>query len=134
MPHLHDQRIAVMMKQARKYQLGASAFGNILLIALFAYGIYLGIQYVPQFLESKSLDSMLDSIDSQNRSQKYDSAQQVETAVKSMLNLNQLDDMINTITIRDGQQGINIEIYYERELDLLYEKKILQYNKTLDLH
>ncbi|MDZ4731571.1 MAG: hypothetical protein SH820_16700 [Xanthomonadales bacterium] len=123
-----------MMKQTRKNQLGGSAPGNILLIALFAYGVYLGIQYVPQLIESKSLDSMLDSIESQNRSQPYASAQQVEQAVKSILNLNQMDEMINNITIRAGQQGINIEVGYERELNLLFQKKAMSYNKSLDLN
>lgn len=123
-----------MMKQTRKNQLGGSALGNILLIALFAYGVYLGIQYVPQLIESKSLDSMLDSIESQNRSQPYASAQQVEQAVKSILNLNQMDEMIKNITIRGGQQGINIEVSYERELDLLFQKKAMNYNKYLDLN
>lgn len=123
-----------MMKQTRKNQLGGSALGNILLITLFAYGVYLGIQYVPQLIESKSLDSMLDSIESQNRSQPYASAQQVEQAVKSILNLNQMDEMIKNITIRGGQQGINIEVSYERELDLLFQKKAMNYNKYLDLN
>ncbi len=123
-----------MMKQPRKDQTGGSLPGNLLLIALFAYGVYVGLQYVPQVIESKSLDSMLDSIESQNDSHHYDSAQQVAQAVRNILNLNQMDDMIKSITIREGQQGINIEVNYARELDLLFEKKTLNYNKSLDLN
>ena len=50
-----------------------------------------------------------------------------------MLNLNQMDDMMQNIDIRASSQGISIEIDYERELDLLFQKKVLTTNKTLDL-
>jgi hypothetical protein len=103
------------------------------LLALLAFGVFLGIQYVPQLIESKSLDSMLASIESQNSSQKYESSQQVEQAIKSILNLNQMDDMIQHIKVRQSMQRISVEVNYERELDLLYETKILNYSKTLDL-
>lgn len=113
-------------------QSGSSLLGNVFLLALLAYGIYVGIQYVPLLVESKSLDSMLSSIESQNQSQKYESSQQVEQAVRSMLNLNQMDDMLQYIKVRESNQ-ISIEIDYDRELNLLYEKKNLHYSKTLDL-
>jgi len=122
-----------MKQPAHKYQAGGSLLGNILLLALFAFGVFLGIQYVPQLIESKSLDSMLASIESQNSSQKYESSQQVEQAIKSILNLNQMDDMIQHIKVRQSMQRISVEVNYERELDLLYETKILNYSKTLDL-
>ncbi len=123
-----------MMPNAHKNQAGGSLLGNILMVAVFAYGVYLGIQYVPQLIESKSLNSMLDSIESQNRGQKYESSQQVEQAVRSMLNLNQMDDMIQYIDVRDSSRVISIEINYERELDLLFDKKTMVYSKTLDLN
>ncbi len=123
-----------MMKQPRINQLGGSAIGNMVLIAVFAYGVYLGIQYVPQWIESRSLDSMLESIDSQNRTNPYSNAQEVEQAVKNILNLNQMDDMIKNITIRDGQQGINIEVSYDRELNLLFSQKTLHYSKSQDIN
>jgi len=122
-----------MTQPAHKCQAGGSLLGNILLLALFAFGVFLGIQYVPQLIESKSLDSMLASIESQNSSQKYESSQQVEQAIKSILNLNQMDDMIQHIKVRQSMQRISVEVNYERELDLLYETKILNYSKTLDL-
>lgn len=77
---------------------------------------------------------MLESIESQNDSHRYDSAQQVAQAIRNVLNLNQMDDMIKNITIREGQQGTNIEVDYERELNLLFEKKTLNYNKSLVLN
>lgn len=122
-----------MKNSTHKNQRGGSVLGNILLLGLFAYGVFLGIQYLPHMLESKSLDSMLDSIDSQHRAQAYESGHQVEQAVKSILNLNQMDDMMEHIQVRSGPQGISIEIGYERELDLLFQKKVMKYSKILDL-
>jgi hypothetical protein len=117
-----------------KLQSGGSALGNIILILLFAYGVYVGIQYVPQLIESKSLDSMLDSLESNNRAQKYTSAQEVQNAVKSMLNLNQMDDMNQYIRVRESGQGISVEIEYERELKLLFQDKVMKYTKIRDLN
>ncbi len=123
-----------MMLAEPKAQTGGSLLGNIVLIAIFAYGVYLGIQYVPQFIESKTLDSMLDSIESQHKSQPYESSQQVEQAVSSMLNLNQMDELMQHVDVRASSQGVRIEIVYERELDMLFQKKALRYNKALDLN
>jgi hypothetical protein len=123
----------MMKKTAQQQQTGGSLLGNIILLALFAYGVFVGIQYVPMLLESKSLDSMLDTIESQHVSNNYESSHQVEQAVKSILNLNQMDDMFQHVKIRQSHPNISIEIDYERELDLLYEKKTLHYSKVLDL-
>lgn len=123
-----------MMPVAHKNQTGGSILGNILFIVLFAFGVYLGIQYVPQFIESKSLDSMLDSIESQHNSQPYESSQQVEQAVKGILNLNQMDDMMQHIKVRESSQAISIEIDYQRELNLLFSKKLMSYSKVVDLN
>jgi len=114
-------------------QWGGSLFGNLILLALVAYGGYIGVQYVPQLIESTSLDSMLDTLESQHRTQQYESSHQVEQAVKNLLNLNGMDDMAQHIQVRESGQGTSIEIAYERELDMLYTTKTLRYQKTLDL-
>ena len=122
-----------MVNQSRKYQSGGGLLGNIFLLALFAYGVYLSIQYVPQFIESRSLDSVLESIETQHRGHPYESAQQVEQAIKSNLNLNQMDDMMNNVSVRESGRSISIEVSYQRELDLLFQKKVLHTHKTVDL-
>ena len=118
----------------RKLETGGSAIGNIILVALFAYGVFIGIQYVPQLIESKSLDSLLDSLSSQNMVQKYSDTGEVERAISSMLNLNQMDEMGQHIKVRDTGQGFSVEIEYERELNLLVQKKVMKYTKIMDLN
>ncbi|HKX55093.1 MAG TPA: hypothetical protein VJN01_03285 [Xanthomonadales bacterium] len=122
-----------MVIPARKNRNGGSLVGNIFLLALFAYGVFLAFQYVPQFIESRSLDSVLESIETQHRGQPYESAQQVEQAIKNLLNLNQMDDMIKNIRVREDGNSIYVEVSYKRELDLLFQKKVLNINKTVDL-
>lgn len=122
-----------MVNQAHRNQHGGGLLGNIFLLALFAYGVYLSFQYVPQFIESRTVDSVLESIETQHRGQPYESAQQVEQAIKSHLNLNQMDDMIKNIRVRESGDSISVEISYQRELDLLFQKKELNINKTVDL-
>ncbi|HET6566043.1 MAG TPA: DUF4845 domain-containing protein [Xanthomonadales bacterium] len=122
-----------MAKRSRTNQDGGSILGNIILIALFAYGVYLAFQYVPQLIESRSVDSILDSLQSQHRSHPYESAQAVEQALKSSLNMNQMDEMIKNFTIRDTGRGVSIEVHYERELNLLFQQKTITVNRTMDL-
>jgi len=123
-----------MTNSRRKLETGGSAIGNIILIALFAYGVFIGIQYVPQLIESKSLDSLLDSLSSQHTMQKYSDTGEVERAISSMLNLNQMDEMAQYIKVRDTGQGFSVEIEYERELNLLVQKKVMKYTKIMDLN
>lgn len=122
-----------MNRQTSYHQRGASLAGNILLLAAFGYGIYLGIQYVPFYLESKSIDSILQSIEAQHQSQRFEAAQQVDQAVRKNLNMNQMDDMMTHVRIRENPSGISIEINYDRELDLLFDRKTLSFSKTTDL-
>ena len=46
-----------VMKKLPNQQKGASAIFTIILLAVLGYAVYIGIQYVPQAVESKSIDS-----------------------------------------------------------------------------
>jgi len=119
--------------QTRRNQHGGSFLGNVFLLVLFVYGVYLAIQYVPLFIESSSLDSVLGSIEGQHQGNPYQGAQQVEQTIRNQLNLNQMDDMMQNVRVRESGNSISIEISYQRELDLVFQEKVLHYNKTLDL-
>lgn len=114
-------------------QRGGSLLGNIFLLALFVYGVYLGTQYVPQYLESRTIDSVLQSIQDQHQSNRFDSAQQVDQAIRRNLNMNQMDDMVKHVRVRAIPPGFSIEVNYQRELDLIFRKMTLSYDKTVDL-
>lgn len=122
-----------MSHRSHHSQRGGSLMGNIFLLALFVYAVYLAIQYVPQYLESRSLDSVLQSLQSQHQSNPFESAQEVDQALRRNLNMNQMDDMMRHIQVRQNPSGFSIEASYERELDLVFQKKTLTVNKTVDL-
>ena len=44
-------------------QKGASAISTIIMLAVLGFAVYVGIQYVPQMIESKSIDSVLRSME-----------------------------------------------------------------------
>ena len=48
-------------------QKGASIIVTIIGLALLAYGVYIGIQYVPQVIESKAVSSIFTTIEKDQR-------------------------------------------------------------------
>jgi hypothetical protein len=49
------------------------------------------------------------------------------------LNINQLEDMQKYFTVTENSDEIVVSVAYERELNLLYTKKQINYNKSLTL-
>jgi hypothetical protein len=45
-----------------------------------------------------------------------------------------MDEMAQYIKVRDTGQGFSVEIEYERELNLLVQKKVMKYTKIMDLN
>lgn len=114
-------------------QVGASAIGTVLVLVILAYGIFVGIQWVPQIIESSSVDSVLNSIESTHRSDPVRSAQAVRTLIDNHLQINQMQDLKEVFTVREWANDYVIEVSYERQLNLLYETRTLHYEKSLTL-
>lgn len=114
-------------------QVGASAIGTVLLLVILAYGIFVGIQWVPQIIESSSVDSVLNSIESTHRSDPVRSAQAARTLIDNHLQINQMQDLKEVFTVREWANDYVIEVSYERQLNLLYETRTLHYEKSLTL-
>ena len=51
------------MMRTKRQQTAASTLGTIITLVARGYGVYIGIQYVPQAIESKAIGSILDSIE-----------------------------------------------------------------------
>lgn len=122
------------MKRISKHQAGASAVGTIIFLAVIGYGIYVGIQYVPQFIESSSVDSILDSLEINQREEPADSVQDVESRIKRLLDVNEMKNMEDSFDVRQDGNSFIVEVSYERELNLLYEVKKMKYEKTITLN
>jgi len=114
-------------------QKGASIVGTILLLALLGYGVYVGIQWVPQFIESKSIDSILGTVRDQNKVEAITNVEDANALVIRLLQVNEMNDMTDAFKVRMREDHIVIEFSYDRKLDLLYKVKPMHYEKTLRL-
>ena len=121
------------MKNLPAKQKGASAIVTVIVLALLAYGIYLGIQYVPQAIESRAIDSIFATIDQEHRMDRLRSADEAKTKVVKMLQVNEMNEMAKNVSVKRFSDTITIKVIYERELNLGYKTKPMPYEKTLVL-
>jgi hypothetical protein len=116
-----------------KRQIGASTISTIITLAILGYGVYVGIQYVPQFIEAKSIDSVLNSIERNHKTEPVTSVQTARDHVIKLLQINEMNEMTDNFKIENRSGTIRIKFSYDRELNLLYKVKPMHYEKLLDL-
>ena len=121
------------MKSLPAKQKGASAIATIIVLALLAYGIYLGIQYVPQAIESRAIDSIFTTVEKDHEMDPLGSADEAKSKVARMLQVNEMNDMAKNVSAKRISGTITIKVKYERELNLGYKVKPMPYEKTLVL-
>lgn len=114
-------------------QKGASIIGTIIVLAVLGYVAYLGMQYVPQFIEAKSIDSILHTLDADNTMDPASSEDDAKERIIKLLQINEMDDMIPNFSFRDRDGKITVKVKYERKLDLLYTVKPMLYEKSVEL-
>ena len=115
-------------------QKGASAIGTIIMLAVLGFGVYVGIQFVPQMIESKSIDSVLRTMDETQKSDRVSSVAGATNKVIRLLQINEMNDMTDNFTVEKGDGGIVIAFSYDRELNLIYKIQPMQYRKKVRLH
>jgi hypothetical protein len=121
------------MSAARQRQHGRSIISILILLAIIAYGVYVGMQYVPQFIESQSIGSILYSLEDTQRSEPVESIDEARDKVIRLLQMNNMDDMANKFLVTNELDGFTVTFNYDRQLDLLYEKKKMHYVKSVHL-
>jgi hypothetical protein len=121
------------MKALPAKQKGASAIFTIIVLALLAYGVYLGIQYAPQAIESRAIDSIFATVDKDHKMDPMQSADEARSKVAKMLQVNEMNDMAKNVKVKQIAGTITIKIKYERELNLGFKTKPMAYEKTLVL-
>jgi hypothetical protein len=62
------------------------------------------------------------------------SAQALRARVDSLLNVNQLDQLRDSIEVREWAGDYVIEVSYERELNLLFDTRTIKYEDSVTLH
>ena len=115
-------------------QRGASAIVTIIMLAVLGFAVYVGIQYVPQLIESKSIDSVLRSMEETQNTERVSTVVDARNKVIKLLQINDMYDMADSLTVKKGDGGIEVAFSYDRELNLIYKKQPMKYSKKVRLH
>lgn len=122
-----------MIMLRKENQRGGSAIGLVITLALLGYGIFVGIQYVPQYIESTTMDAILDSLADIHRTEPFSDTRAIHAAIDNQLYINQMGAMKNDFSIIPSRGSYIVTVRYERELNLLYAKKQIQHEKSVTL-
>ncbi|NCF62293.1 MAG: DUF4845 domain-containing protein [Gammaproteobacteria bacterium] len=110
-----------------------AAVVTILVLAIIAYAIFVGIQYIPLQIESSAVDSILTTIEESEKTARSMNTGEVKNKINGLLNINQMDDMADSFKVSKYRDDFIVEVSYDRELNLLYQKKLMPYRKKLTL-
>jgi hypothetical protein len=121
------------MSPMLKRQQGASSFAAIIVLALVGAGIYLGLQYIPQLIESGTVDAILSDIKKAHVSKPARELQDLNEMIGKALNINQMEELRKNFTVTENNAEFFIDVAYARELNLLVTRQKINYNKSLAL-
>jgi len=121
------------MNSIQKTQQGISAIGFIIILAILGAGVYIGLQYIPQYIECGTVDSILENLEKTNKETPFSSEKGIRDMIGKQLEMNQMDDLRDSFKVtRDGEMYI-VKVSYERELNLIYKRKPMKYEKVIPL-
>ena len=121
------------MKNSHLRQRG-SALSTLLIVAVLAYGVFVALQYAPLYIQSSAVDSILSSIHGKHKAEPFKSVSEVESQIDTLLNVNQIKDMREYFKVETYLDDIRIDVSYNRDLNLLFQQKIIRYEKQLVLN
>jgi len=116
-----------------KQQRGMSVIALIIVLAIIAGGVFFGIQYIPQYMEAGAVDSILESIEESHETGMATNKGEVESMLAKRLQVNNMLDMRDAFEVTEKDGDLIVSVNFERELNLLYEKRPVEYSKTLVL-
>lgn len=119
------------MNKLPAQQKGASAIVTIIILVVLGFAAYVGIQYVPQMIESKSIDSILKTMETTQQTNPAYTVQAVESKLVGLLQINEMNEMADNFTVKKGEGGIIVAFSYDRELNLIYKTLPMEYRKKV---
>ena len=115
-------------------QSGKSAIGNIIVLAMVGFGIWVGIQYIPQKIEAGTGNAMLDRVQQRHNATPFRDDADLWKIIDAQLSVNEKRDMRKNIKVsRDGNNFI-VKVDYERDLNLIFTTRKMQYSERLSLN
>ena len=121
------------MRLLKSGQLGSSSFSIIIVLALIGAGVYIGLQYIPQLIESGTVDSILSDIKKAHASKPAREVKDIQEMIARSLYINQQEDLRKHFNVTESNDEFIVSVAYDRELNLLYTRKQLDYEKSLTL-
>jgi hypothetical protein len=121
------------MNSSQTTQHGASAIILILILAIIGAGAYIGLQYIPQYIEAGTVDSILGNIEKAHKETPMGSVKAIQDIIDKQLNMNALDDLRDSFKVTQDGEVYIVKVSFERELNLIYEKRPVKYEKSLNL-
>ena len=121
------------MNSMYKTQQGTSSIGLFIILAIIGAGIYIGLQYIPQYIESGTVDSILSNLETAHKETPFNSTKSIKDMISKHLDMNKMDDVRDSFTVTQGEEIYFVKVSYERELNLIYEKKPMKYEKAIAL-
>jgi hypothetical protein len=115
-----------------RYRGGSTIFNLVLLVAA-AYGLYVGIQYAPQWLESRSVQSILDDLVEAQQTDPARSPQVVQAKVIRMLQVNDMNTLTDQFEVTGTKGSYVITFRYDRDLNLGYTTRTIHYEYSVRL-
>jgi len=121
------------MQSRPKLQTGGSKIFTLIILAGLIYGVFVGIQYVPQWVESRAIQSILDDMQRTQGADPVDSEASARDKLVRMLQMNELNEMAESFTVSASSDSIGITFDYERDLNLIYKTRTIHYQQSVRL-
>lgn len=122
-----------MINQKRRQE-GKSAIGNILVLALIGFSVWVGIQFIPQKIEQGSVKSILDDVQERHFATPIRSDEDLWRTIDRYLNLNEMGDMRQYFDVSRSGGGLTVRVNYERDLNLIFTTMQMQYDESVVLN
>lgn len=122
----------IQMKM-QKTQHGASAIGFIIVLALLGYGVFVGLQYIPQRIESSIVQGVLDNLVEIHKKEPFSDVRAIQVAVDKQLFINEREDLASSFEVTRNRGDYVVTVRYDRELNLLFKKQPMPTDKSVTL-
>jgi hypothetical protein len=115
-------------------QRGGSIIGLIITLAIIGWGVFVAIQYIPQHIEWITVSDVLDKVVESHRQHRMNGAEAVWTVIDRQLYVNERGDLKEVFNVAPAPNGgYAVTAQYERPLNLLFTRKQIPHEKTVEL-
>ena len=121
------------METRQKMQQGLSGIGIIILLAIIGLGVYIGLQYIPQYIEAGTVDAIMANLEKAQEETPFSSTKAVRDMINKQLSINQMDDLRDSFKVTQDGEAYTVDVSIMRELNLIFMKQPMPYERTLTL-